>query len=715
MKKLLPSILALAALASANAQTQSAWSDAETWAFLPGEDTYTDKALFDLRPLLEKTAGEKGWIKHDAKGDFTLGDGTPVRFWATNGGMYDGDQAKMEAFARHAAKRGVNLVRLFNGQPADSPDNPVPDAKKIAEFQMAVATLKKHGIYSNISIYWKSDGLLFWQPTRQAAYKNWWRELLTTPNPFCPDKTPLKDDPAIAYLQIQNEDSWLFWTMQGIHDEKRREEHDTLNAQFKEWQQANNLPEADLNFRFWNMDDGDTTRSRVPPLAHRLTMRFAAEKMRSFNAAIAKFLREEIGCPALVNAGNWHTADQVRLLDHERWSYDANEVIAKNQYVDITGHHNPNGRAGWMVEAGDTFQNFSCVRGDNWRLLPTNAKQIKGKPFTVMETGWVSPNLFQAEAPFLLSAYMSLTGVDACFWYVIGSPGYDTHSWPWHSGLYKWSNHSSPQVLGGFPATAWMFHKGYIKRGQISVDEKRAFDGDLWELSVPVITEDTHFDPNRPGTARSKSNIIGGAPFAAFMIGPVEIEYGKDPAGTTVNLHGNAPDDLAKGVIKSSTGEVLMDTTRGICVINAPCAQGVAGFLAEAETVTTDVFTFDIFNDYGAALAVSLDGLPLATSKKILLQITTQSRPDGWADELTTRDGKEVIRIKNTGGGTHNAGKNHWLVKNASGIVAIKNAGLTKATLCDANFYAAADIPVKRRAGSLELKLPANALYIVLE
>ena len=720
MKHLLFSALLLLPSAFCLAQKQTAWSEDGCWAFLPGQDPYNDKAVFSLRPLLDNVAGEKGWIKINADGDFTRGDGSPIRFWATGSGVFENvDREKMEEHARHLSKRGINLVRLFKSRMnADKEPMSTTSDKFVEQFQMGVSVLQKEGIYSLITIYWNSGGDLFWDEEVQANYKNWWRELLTRPNPHDPDRKPLKDNPAIAILQIQNEASLYWWQMQGFKggNERQQAAYAKMNAEFKEWQKKNNLPDAELTYAFWEISHGDPDHSRNPSENIRQSMRFAAEYMRGFNADVAKFLREDIGCPALINAGNWQTADQVRLLDLERWSYDANDVIGVNRYVDMSGHHNPHGRVGWLVERGDTYRNVSCLKDNNWRFLPTNTKQVRGKPTIVPETGWVAPNGMQAEAPFLVAAYMSLSGVGACFWSGFGSTGFDIPSWPFHNGVYKWGNHACPEVMGGWPATAWMYHKGYLKRGEISVDEKRGLEGDLWDLKVPVIAEDSNFDPNRPGTSRAQSNIVGGAPHAAFMIGRVQTEYGKNPADSKVNLHGNTPEDIARGLIKSSTGEILMDTPRGVCVIDAPCAQGACGFLASAETIKTSALTLDIFNEYGAVLAVSLDEKPLAQSKKILLQITTQSRPDGWADEPATHDGKEVLRIKNTGGGgAHNVGKPHFNVKNTSGLFAIKNPLLTKATLADPNFYPAGDVPVKRRGESLEIKLPPNAMYIVLE
>ena len=76
--------LALALLATcAFAQSDNA-APAPTWPFSPPRDEFSDKALLDLRSLNEKTAGESGFVRVDAQGDFVRGDGQPIRFWAVN-------------------------------------------------------------------------------------------------------------------------------------------------------------------------------------------------------------------------------------------------------------------------------------------------------------------------------------------------------------------------------------------------------------------------------------------------------------------------------------------------------------------------------------------------------------------------------------------------------------------------------------------------------
>ena len=83
---------------------------------------------------------------------------------------------------------------------------------------------------------------------------------------------------------------------------------------------------------------------------------FMSRLMFDFNREIARYLREDLGCRQLINAGNWRSADQVILDDAERWSYTANEVIAKNHYFQGL-HKGPN--AGWQIRAGQVYTSKS--------------------------------------------------------------------------------------------------------------------------------------------------------------------------------------------------------------------------------------------------------------------------------------------------------------------------------------------------------------------
>ena len=47
-------------------------------------------------------------------------------------------------------------------------------------------------------------------------------------------------------------------------------------------------------------------------------MQFFTQTMADFNRTMADYLHKDLGCKQLINAGNWRTADEVRMLDAER-------------------------------------------------------------------------------------------------------------------------------------------------------------------------------------------------------------------------------------------------------------------------------------------------------------------------------------------------------------------------------------------------------------
>ncbi len=173
-------------------------------------------------------------------------------------------------------------------------------------------------------------------------------------------------------------------------------------------------------------------------------LQFFAETMYRFNQEMARYLREELGCKQLINAGNWKTADTTRLNDVERWSYTANEVLAVNNYYSPV-HIGPD--RGWRIDKGDHFEDVSALV--NPRALPLNLKQVSGHPMMVTESHWVPPLGYQSEGPFLVAAYQSLTGVDVFYWFSTGETEWsstDCAEWD-AASRQKWSI-ATPMVAG---------------------------------------------------------------------------------------------------------------------------------------------------------------------------------------------------------------------------------------------------------------------------
>lgn len=720
-----------------------------TWAFSYPTQGKQGNPLLDLRSLNEKTAGESGFVQRTPDGNgFALGNGKPVRFWAVGSDVYRSSPEEMARHARFLAKMGVNMVRLHTQIAPESGPITGVNEKEIDGIWRMVAAMKKEGIYVTISPYWASTkdasqwgiagyeaktdlwGLLFFDETLQKGYKTWVKALYTRPNPYT--GTPLARDPAVAIIQVQNEDSLLFWTLQALKPEQK----ERLGLKFGQWL-VKKYGSLDKAKQAWEGtgNEGDNftkgvvgisptwmfTQEQIGGQAKRLhdELNFYSDLQRGFYADIADYYHKALGCKQLINASNWYTADPIKLNDVERYTYTSTDVLAVNRYYDGGVHTGPN--SGWRIDPGDHFTQTSALLDP--RALPTNLKQVVGYPMMITESTWGNPNVYQSEGPFLIAAYESLTGVDTFYWFSAGAPEYQDNPYFPYATLagnqhpYLIWVASSPQIIGNFPAAALLFRNGYVKQGEPVVHEERTLE-DLWNRRYPLIAEDKSFDPNHSGgQARvdGKANVVGGADPLAFLVGPVEVKYGGDPAKSTVV-------DLKKYIdhenetITSVTGELKWDYNIGLCTLNAPKAQGATGFLSKADSIKLGDITIRSGNDYATVIAVSMDGLPLKESKKILVQVGTKVRPTGWqtkATEFKSDDGKQTYQ----GYEVVNTGRMPYQITATDMTLSVANPNLTKAIALDSAGYTAKEAagPSASVGGKFTFKLPPDAMYVILE
>jgi hypothetical protein len=165
-------------------------ADTGAWPFDPPVETFRSDALPDLRSLNEKTAGVSGFLQRTPDGDFALGDGKPVRFWAVNEYVQNLEGTDAVAHeARWLAKRGVNMVRVHAVLVPKEEGSKITDVDQteVDRIWTLVAAMKKEGIYTTISPYWaipvkimkswnvpggadqSAAGLLFWDRTLEPG------------------------------------------------------------------------------------------------------------------------------------------------------------------------------------------------------------------------------------------------------------------------------------------------------------------------------------------------------------------------------------------------------------------------------------------------------------------------------------------------------------------------------------------------------------------
>ena len=717
-----------------------AFKPGQTWDFAPEPDNYEATGVLDLRYLNEKVAGEHGFIRLSQDGNsFLRGDGHPIRFWAA--GERTAPDQKLEALQRQAqflAKRGVNALRIFAMLPPKGPNSRITDIdeKELDCVFKVVAAMKSAGIYTIIDGYWATatkvqqgwditspgrdnpEGLLFFDPKFQAGYKAWVKELCNRPNPYTGVR--LADEPAVAIIQLQNEDSLLWWGVSNIKGdalillrrqfaeflvrkhgspEKARAAWQDYRSEFVADDWENGLPGL---LHIWDLTrDGWARKGRIPGFLQRSAdqLEFLARTMHRFNTDMATYLRQELGCKQLLNANNWRTADLVTLLDAEYWAYSANDVLARNIY---TGGLHQGVNNGWQILPGHYYSDLCLIR-DPIRL-PTNIRQPLGHPFILPEVLWCPPNLYQSEAPLLVAAQNALTGLAAACWFSNWVAEWDQNP------STKWT-YATPMQIGQFPAAALLYRKGFVRAGEPAVVEHRSLQN-LWERKTPLLSEEPGWDPNRDqGNIPLTSSIKTVLDPLAYLVGPVRVVYASDPAkSTAVDLTKYI--DRGRKVVRSITGEIETDYGRGIYRVNAPKAQAVAGFLGDAGPQRLADVEITCRNRYATIVVVPLDDQPIRESGKVLVQVGTLARPTGW----TVRP----ARVRSEGRQTDahyilSIGKAPWQVENADATLTIANPRLTKATLLDINgMPTSAPVNLAVQGKSVAVTLPHNTIYLVL-
>ncbi len=737
-------------------QVAAELDEQDAWPAYFEEDVLGDSPI-DLRYLNEKVAGEHGFIRLSDDGEsFVRGDGQPIRFWSgsnyqwripfkdDNFTISPQEKADVAHHAAWAAKRGVNMVR-FHGHLPPKEKNSSRDDIHLEDLHGAwymVAAFKQEGIYSTVSPFWGSHtdnqsswdlgfeggsltGLVFFYEPVQEMYKQWIKRLFTEKNPYT--GIPLKDDPALAIIQLQNEDSLLFFTESQIRGKPRevlcRKFADFLEEKYGSLEKAFSRYRSDYDSG-WDLRGEDSVEKGTAAImqvwfhtldAKNRAGRWSDEKtrnrlddqlefyttlMRDFNEEMEHYLREELGCKQLINAGNWKSVDPVVVDDAERYSYTANEVIARNAYY--SGIHNGI-NTGWQILAQQVYTNWSSLKRP--RFWPMNVKQVVGHPFLITESLWVPPNLYASEGPLVVAAQMSLTGVDSFYWFASGTVEWgDIHG--------KWV-YNRPMQMGMFPAAALAFRRNYIAEAEEPVVyEERSLE-DIFQQKTPLIAESPTWDPNRDsGDMPVESSIETPVDALAFGTGPVKVKYGGNAENNRVAKELDELIDLENHTFTSVTGQIRVNFEDGIYQVNAPKCRAVAGFLRQRPEYVLDDVTIRSENDYATIMVVPLDGKPLAESARVLVQVGTVARPKGWIARRriietkgTQHDGFQIMRL----------GEAPLMIANAHVQIEIANPRLSHAAALDlCGMPVKREIALRRQGKVLSLELPEDVLYTVL-
>ena len=138
----------------------------------------------------------------------------------------------------------------------------------------------------------------------------------------------------------------------------------------------------------------------------------------------------------------------------------------------------------------------------------------------------------------------------------------------------------------------------------------------------------------------------------------------------------------------------MWDYGNGLLTVNSRNSQGVTGFLAKAGPIKLGDVTIESHNEYGAVHVISLDGLPLASSKKILIQAFTEEKMYGF---------------KSANGVIEDIGRPPISVRDIDASVTIANGATIKATSLDEQGYARGELQPQIADGAATITLPKDS------
>jgi hypothetical protein len=707
------------------------------FVFDPEPDRFADSAL-DLRSLNPAIAGQDGWLKAQDGQLVHSKTGQVERFWAVNIGPTQLQQSpeQMRYMARFLAKRGVNLVRL-HGRLWDTEDIRRIPPQTLANLAQLVDTLKQAGIHTSLSIYFPlwlqpqtskipelasgyspdqaAYGLLYFHPKLQELYRGWWRQILSTP---LANGTALGKDPALAMVELVNEDSYFFWTFKPGENPPSPQAK-LLETQFSQWltQTYGSLERAkqawsegpappaitDLPDRMSLMSAGDIAQHRTTRRAQD-TARFLAQSQQRFYADSIRYLKQDLGYGGLTIASNWITASPQYLGPLDKLTNTVADVMDQHGYFEPLHQGD---RAAFSLNLEDRYRDRSALvfapatedpkiplmgRAREFSM-PLMAPSYADKPQIISEINWPTPNRFRTEFPVLSAAYSSLQGTDGLAFFALDTPG-------WSPRLEKFTI-ASPAILGQFPAAAWLYRKGLVQTGTPTTV-------DLPVAQIQALQGGPAIAPQNLDLLRAKDVADGGKASNAldplrFLTGPVQINFldATAPKPTASNQPTNPPalsqiDPWSQTV---KTPELQWDYGRGLVTVNAPQAAGFAGALRLAKSA--GILQVSSPMDYGTVLLVALDGRSLDQSQNMLLQVMSEEQNFGWSTVPAPRGSKKI----------ESTGQSPIVLRNLAGQVRLNrpDAGQLKAIALDANGYGNQEVG---RLDGLELR-PQVLHYLI--
>jgi len=615
-------------------------------------------SVIGMENWLDKPAGKHGGVR--MVGDhFELADGQRIKFWGVNlayAGEVAPEHKQAEATAAKFAKYGINAVRLhkfFGPNNGWEGINDLNDAMKtdpagLDRLDYMCDQLARNGVYFGFSHTFdmrvgrdnksrllaydeimklgnKTMGLINFAGDVQDMLIERLVTLLKHRNPYS-GKT-YAEDPALNYIECQNEDDIFFFTTQAVL-EKCPTYHQMLRENFSAWLVAKYGSREALN-KAW----GGNLKAEETLAAKNIEVQgnpwFMGDDAFRKNAnAIPRMLD---------NAAFFHEVQDKFYTKFVKAVRDAGykgPLVGSPWQAPTMLPHYYNLQSDYQVGYIDRHDYFGEKITDTMLSKPGSGyfgaglQQVIDRPFGLSE--WITcyPAFYSADGPAIIAAYgFGLQGWDASYEFTASSKrAFETSAGglPW--GIW---NVDVPAQIGQFPALSRMIMRGDIKEGDIISTRKVSKEN--------LATGKFNFTDKISQTGDVKT--FGGAvPPEALAAGRVVVQFVDQTEPSTLP-------DMSKyvtsSVVRSNTGQLSWDYSgKGFFTVNTDGTKAVVGFAGGQAPVLGDV-KIAVQSPYASIVLTALDrDATLATAKTALLSAVARNCNTGFKYQST--DGKII-------------------------------------------------------------------------
>ncbi|MHC4566947.1 MAG: hypothetical protein ACYTE3_14470, partial [Planctomycetota bacterium] len=632
----------------------------DDWFMLmAGPDPRSPESIIDMSHLIEKPAGLHGFLKRDGK-DFDFGDGTAVKFWGVDASMSSTVQAQHRQ-AKFYVKHGINMVRQHPVQNVlgllqSTGRTRRFDPAKLDKWDRWFSILKDNGIYMTWSLFYphviteadgyRSDlynelpdrgpgkstsGVVTMMRELQDAQWQWQQALLNHVNPYT--GLAYKDDPALAIVEVHNEDS-IFWHAPlndlAVYNNGKLDRHAAiLGEMWMNWVKQKYGTNGNLAaawgsgkrsgdsvdnpsmkmYGAWEME-GDGPRLNKNREKKRMGdfIRFLAELQRDFYLRREQRLRE-LGFKAVTVTTAWKAGEPAASAAN-LWTDDAMDAIDRHNYFG-------GGAGGHNITIGSVSNGTHMAKGGRG-ILSSGFWQVEDKPFIMTEWTQLPPNQWKAEIAPLFAFYgMGLQGWDASYHFA-ASRAYMGNGWPSMRSYVT----CTPHYLGQFPALAFAVYNNHFDEGDI-ISARRLSTADIF-AGIDALGQKRGL----VGYDQNELLAHGQTPVEALAIGRVTLKV--EDAQPSSHLGDLSPYwNRQAQTITSNTGQLTWDYGRRVVTVHSDKTQGVIGFAGggvfDLPGVTVEVGP----TSFVSLLFTPLDDRPLIESEHILITAMAQDKQYG--------------------------------------------------------------------------------------